>query len=157
MAQNRGKQFEAKLKEDFKKSFPSGLIERIYDQMSGYKTITNISDFFAYNYPNLFLLEAKTHKGNTFPLINLTQYDKLKEYVGTPGIRVGVIIWFQDHDKVIYIPIASVTKMKLNKKKSINIKTLYDENYRFIEIPSVKKRVFMDSDYSVLATLQDKD
>ena len=32
---------------------------------------------------------------------------------------------------------------------------LDDQSYNIIEIPSVKKRVFLDSDYTVLANLKD--
>ena len=37
---NRGKQFETKFKEDFKRSFPEGTIDRLYDSMSGFKAIS---------------------------------------------------------------------------------------------------------------------
>ena len=42
-------------------------------------------------------------------------------------------------------------------KKSYNIKWLDDENntYDAIEIPSIKKRVYMDSDYTVLQNLEE--
>ena len=157
MPNNKGKAFELKMKEDFKKSFPNGTIDRIYDSVSGYKTISNVSDFIAYNYPNIFYLECKSHLGNTFPLTNLTQYDKLKEKVGIKGVRAGVVLWFIDHDKVLYVPISSITKMKADEKKSINIKMVEDKSYNIIVIPSVKKRVFLDSDYSVLANLEEGD
>lgn len=39
-------------------------------------------------------------------------------------------------------------------KKSVGLKAI-EEGYRIIEIPSIKKRVFMDSDYSVLMNLED--
>ena len=157
MAVNRGKKFESKLKEDFERSFPLGTIDRIYDQMSGYKTIANISDFIGYNYPYLFYIEAKTHLGNTFPFSNLTQYDALCSKVGIKGVRAGVVIWFQSHSRVVYVPIKTITKMKKAGKKSINITKIDNEGYRFIEIPSKKLRVFMESDYSILMTLNDGD
>ena len=43
--------------------------------------------------------------------------------------------------------------MKKDGKKSVGISAV--DNYNIIEIPSVKKRVFMDSDYSVLLSLKD--
>jgi len=155
MANNRGKAWEQKFKEDFKRSFPGGTIDRIYDTTNGFKTISNISDFIGYNYPNIFYLECKSHLGNTFPFQNLTQYDKLKEKVGIKGVRVGVILWFIEHDRVLYIPISSITKMKEDGKKSINVKMADEKLYNIIEIPSTKKRVFLDSDYSILANLQE--
>ena len=155
MANNKGKAFEQKFRLDFQESFPEGTIDRIYDVSSGNKTISNICDFLGYNYPNIFYLECKSHLGNTFPLANLTQYDKLKEKVGIKGVRVGVIIWFIDHDTVVYVPISSITQMKNDEKKSVNIKMLKENIYKIIQIPSEKKRVFLDSDYSVLADLVD--
>ena len=156
MATNKGKQFEQKMKSDWL-LLPDVSIDRLYDQVSGYKTISNISDFIGYHYPNIFYLECKSHEGNTFPLSNLSQYDKLKEKVGIHGVRVGVIIWFISHDKVVYVPISTITKMKEDNKKSVNIKDLNDGTYRIIEIPSTKKRVFLDSDYSVLFDLAENE
>lgn len=155
MANNKGKQFEVKFKEDFKRSFPNSTIDRIYDTTNGYKTISNISDFIGYNYPNIYYLECKSHQGNTFPLTNLTQYDKLKAKVGIKGVRAGVVLWFIDHDKVCYVPISTITQLKKDDKKSVNVKMLEDKSYNIYEIPSVKKRVFLDSDYSILADLKE--
>ena len=154
---NKGKKFETKFKEDFKRSFPFGTIDRLYDQMSGYKTIANISDFIGYNYPVIMYLECKSHQGNTFPFSNLTQYEDLTEKVGIHGVRVGVVLWMIDYDSVIYVPIKTITKMKEDGLKSINMRTLNHNDYRYFDIPSKKKRVFMDSDYSVLANMEDGD
>ena len=155
MALNKGKQFELKFKEDFLKTVPGSTIDRLYDTTSGFRAVSNICDFIGYSFPNEFYLECKSILGNTFPLINLKQYDKLVQKVGIKGVRVGVIIWFIDHDKVVYVPISEVTKMKEDGKKSVNIKMLTDKSYNIIEIPSTKKRVFMDSDYSCLKNLKD--
>lgn len=151
---NIGKRFEQNFKEDFLK-IPNSTIDRLYDTAYGYKSISQISDFIGYVYPNIFYLECKEHKGNTFPLSNLTQYTKLKEKVGIPGVRVGVIIWFSDHDKILYIPISTVTKMLQFSKKSINIKDLNDEEYAVYDIPVVKKKVFLNADYSILKNLKE--
>ena len=155
MANNKGKVWEAKFKQDFKKSFPEGTIDRIYDSVSGYKTISNVSDFIGYNYPNIYYLECKSHLGNTWNFSYFTQYDKLKTKVGLKGVRAGVVLWMIDHDKVVYLPVSSVTKMMEDGKKSFNIKMLEDKSYNIIEIPSVKKRVFLDSDYSILTNLKE--
>lgn len=157
MAYNKGKAFETKFKADFLKSFPEGTIDRLIDSTSGYKAISNVCDFIGYNYPYIFYLECKSHQGNTFPLANLTQYEKLKEKVGIRGVRVGVILWFIDHDTVCYVPLQSITKMKEDGKKSINIKMLNTSDYKIIQIPSEKKRVFLDSDYTILMTLEEFD
>lgn len=157
MAINKGKKFEEKFKEDFLRTVPNCSLDRLYDSVSGFKSISNISDFIGYSKPNIMYLECKTHKGNTFPLTNLSQYDKLKEKVGIPGVRVGVVIWFEDHDRVIYVPINTITQLKNDDKKSVNIRKIEDEGYRIINIPSTKRRVYLDSDYSVLLNLEDFD
>lgn len=154
MPTNYGKAFEAKLKEDFLK-VEGSTIDRLYDSVSGFHGIKNISDFVGYLYPNIYYLECKSHNGNTFPLANLTQFDKLKEKIGIPGVRAGVVLWFIDHKKVIYIPISTFIKLKEDEKKSFNIKMLGNEDYFSLEIPGKVKRLFIDSDYSVLKNLKD--
>lgn len=153
---SKGKQFESKFAEDIRKRFKTGTLIRLPDQISGYKySSANICDFLLYNYPNFYFIECKSHLGNTFPLANLTQYDKLKEKVGIPGVRAGVILWMIDHDVVVYLPISTVTKMKDDGRKSFNVKMLEEKTYNIKVMPSVKKRVFLDTDYSSLTQLKD--
>lgn len=156
---NKGKEFEEKFKIDFLKTVPNPSLDRLYDSTSGYKTISNVCDFIGYSYPNIFYLECKSHLGNTWNFSYFTQYDKLKEKVGIPGVRSGVILWMIDHDVVVYLPTNTVTQMKADGLKSFNIKLINNnpKDYRFIIIPSIKKRVYMDSDYSNLLYLKDND
>lgn len=153
MANNYGKAFEQKFKKDFLKTVPNSTIDRLYDTMSGYKAISQISDYIGYSFPNIFYMECKSHKGASIPFDNITQYSKLLQKVGIPGVRAGVILWLIDKDIVYYIPISTIKQMKKDGKKSVGISAV--DNYNIIEIPSVKKRVFMDSDYSVLLSLKD--
>lgn len=156
MSLNRGKQFEEHFRLDFLNSVDGAFLLRLPDQMSGYKGYSkNLCDFIAYKYPNLFLIECKTHNGNTFPLSNLTQYDMLKARVGIYGVRVGVIIWFVDRDLIVYVPISEISKMKNDGKKSVHVDMLKKNEYRLIEIPTEKKRVFLSGDYSVLLNLEE--
>lgn len=156
MAQNRGKEFEARFKQQFLASFPNSFILRLPDQVSGYKyTSSNICDFIGYAKGKLYLIECKTHLGASFPLSNLSQYNKLLPYVGIPGVRVGVVLWLIDKDKIFYVPISTVIQMKIKNKKSISYKDI--DKWRIMEIPSIKKVVFMDSDYSVLDMLEEGD
>ena len=153
---NIGKIFESKFLDDWKKSFLNSFIYRVSDQVSGYKyTSSNMCDFICFSNGILFLIECKEHKGNTFPLSNLTQYSKLKEKVGIPGVRVGVVIWFSDHDKILYVPISTITKMLLANKKSVNIQDLSKEEYVIYDIPAIKKKVFLSADYSILKNLKE--
>ena len=154
MPTNYGKAFETKLKEDFLK-VEGSTIDRLYDPVGGFHGISNVSDFIGYIYPNIYYLECKSHNGNTFPLANLTQFDKLKEKVGIPGVRAGVVIWFIEHKKVVYVPISTFIKLKEDGKKSFNIKMLGSEEYFSLEIPGKAKRLFIDSDYNILKNLED--
>lgn len=155
---NRGKAFEQKVKEDLKK-IPEAVIERLPDQMSGMYGSRNVSDFIFYKYPNLYFIECKTTNENTFPFSNLSQFDELIKRSGKPGVRSGVILWFVKHSKVVYIPVKTIEKMKEDNLKSINIKhVINNHDYRLFEVPSVKKRVFLDSDYeSIFSCLLDGD
>lgn len=154
MPTNYGKKWETKVKEDLS-TLEGVSLDRIYDSVSGYKSVSNISDFIAYLYPNIFYLEVKSIKGNTFPLKNLTQYEKLKTKVGIHGVRTGVILWYIDHCKVVYVPISTVTKLIEDDKKSVNVKMLDDDTYNLKLVPSVTKRVFPTCDYRMLTTLTD--
>jgi hypothetical protein len=88
-------------------------------------------------------------------LEKLTQYDKLLTKVGIKGVRTGVILWFVDHHKVLYVPISSIQKTKEDGKKSVNVKMLDTNEYNIKIIPSVKKRTFLTCDYTVLKELVD--
>lgn len=154
MAKNYGKKFEEKFKGDFLKLEGSSL-DRLYDVMNGYKSIKQVSDFIGYVYPNIFYLECKSHKGASIPISNITQYENLKKKVGIPGVRSGVVLWLYEKDKVFYIPTKTITQLKAAGEKSIGLRHI--DKYRMIPIPSVKKIVFMDSDYSVLLNLNEYD
>lgn len=156
MSKSRGKDFENKVKADFSR-IPDSHIERLFDVMTGYKAMRSRSDFVAYVFPNQFWIECKSHYGNTFPFSELRQYEDLLEVAGIKGIRSGIVLWMIDHDIVVYLPVKTVKQMKLDGKKSFNIKDLNSSKYRIIVIPSKKKRVYMDSDYSILTSLEEGD
>ena len=156
MGASKGKAFEDKFKADFSK-LEGVSLDRLYDPVSGFNGIRNICDFLGYKYPNIFYLECKSSQDNTWNFSAYSQYEKQLTKVGIYGVRVGVVLWMIKHDVVVYLPTKTIQKMKLDNKKSFNIKELYNDKYRIIKIPSVKKRVFMDSDYSVLFDLEEGD
>ena len=151
MATNYGKKFEKVFEQDWLRAFPGSFIMRLPDQQSGYYgTSANPCDYICFVNGTLHLIELKSHNGNTFPLDNLRQFEKLQQYSGIDGVKIGVIIWYRDHDKVVYCPFNSILKMKMDDRKSVNIKYLDTKEYELIEIPSEKKRVFLASDYKCL-------
>lgn len=156
MSKNLGKAFEQKFSEDWKKSFPNTFLYRLHDQVTGYKiTSQNPCDFLAFHHNQLWMIECKETKENTFNFGKLTQYDRLLVYSDLEDVNTYVIIWFSQHDTVIAVKAKDVERMKSDGLKSINIKTTDRELYNIKVIPSQKKRVFMDSDYSCLTKLKD--
>lgn len=151
------KNFESKFKQDFQK-IPGSTIDRLYDTTNGFHGITNPCDFIGFVYPNIFYVELKTTKGNTLPLDRITQYDKLIQKSGIKGVRSGVIIWFYDKDKTIYCPISQIKQMKIDGKKSVNLKNLIDKKeYKYYDIQGTKKKVYFDNDYVVLTQMEEGD
>lgn len=58
------------------------------------------------------MIECKSIKGNTFPLANLTQYNLMLSYSEVDGVFPAVIVWFIDHDKIIYVPLDVISELK---------------------------------------------
>lgn len=146
---NLGKSFEEKFKQDWIKTFPDSFIMRLYDQVSGYKTVSrNISDFICYKKPYFYIIECKSHAGASFPFEKLIQYDKMVSFIDIPGIIIGVVLFLYDKDLVLFVPLKTIKKMKEDGLKSVGIKHL--DSYAILKIPSKKLRVYMDSDYSCL-------
>lgn len=154
---NKGKAFEKRFLQDWLK-IPGAFALRLPDQQSGYYgTSTNPCDFICYSYPNMFLLELKSHGGKSFPLSAFKQYEKLVGYDGIDGVKIGVILWLYECDKVIYIPIKTFKKIIEDGKKSFSIKNLETKEYDCFELPSTKLRTFMTTDYSFLINLAKSD
>lgn len=152
---NLGKDYEDRFKKNFKENFPKRFILRLKDNVSMYRgSSKNPCDFLCMPSNKLFMIEAKCHYGNTFPFSLLSQYDDLITYVGTEDVEIGVFIWFIDHDKELYVPIETITKMKEDGEKSVNIRKLKD--YKVVHVPSTKLRVFLKSDYSFMKEKIDK-
>ena len=148
---NRGKQFEKIFEKDWIKTFPKTLVLRLKDDVSGYYgTGKNPCDFICHPDNNVYMIETKTHYENRFPFKDFSQYDTLLAYQDCLNTKIGLVVWFIDYDLVLYFPLQTITKMKDKGLKSINLRHLTHEEYEYIEIPSVKKRVFMESDYSIL-------
>ena len=145
---DKGKQFELKFRQNWQDTVPDSFCYRLNDQMSGFMGSSNVSDFICYKKPDLFLIECKKHLGNTLPFSAFRQYEGLTQYADVEGVHAGVVCWFEDHDKVLWIPIQTFMKLKSEDKKSFNIKD--KDKYECLELPSKKLRTFMNTDYSAL-------
>lgn len=153
MSIDYGKKFEERFKKDWVNS-TGGIVVRLYDNTSGYLSISNICDFICYKYPNIFFIECKSHKGASIPFDAISQYDKLVLMNNEKGVRAGIILWLYEKDLVLYIPIDVMKNLIIRGEKSVGIRHL-DEFNDIITIPSKKLRTFMESDYSVLLSLEE--
>lgn len=146
---NLGKKFEQQFKSDILRL--NYFIYRLPDQVTGNKiTSRNPCDFFVYCKPYLRLIECKSIHGNTFPLSNFKQYDLMLSYVKDSDATGSIVIWFIDKDRILYIPIETVTLLKSKKLKSININKLEELEDKYIEVKCIKKKIFLYSDYQFL-------
>jgi len=148
---NLGKKFETVFKQDWKACFPGTFLYRLPDQVSGYKTTSqNPCDFLGFNNGLLWMLECKETKEGTINFAKIPQLARLKDYIGLTDVQPYIIVWFSKHDKVIACHASEALKMQADGKKSISLKMLDDKSYNIIDLPSVKKRVFLETDYTYL-------
>ena len=143
-----GKKFESRFHQDWLETVPDSFCYRLNDQMSGYAGSSNVSDFICFK-GDLFLIECKSHAGNTFS-VDFRQYDGLLAQSGITGVHAGVVLWMYDHDLVIWLPIETFKKLKEDGKKSFNVKMIGTDEYEYLILPSKKMRTFMKTDYSAL-------
>ena len=155
MPYNIGVAFEQKFKEDWHKSFPNSLCFKVANQMSGYLAINNYCDFICYDGKRMYMIDCKSHKGASISFSDFPQFERLNGLKKNPNLITGIVLWLYEKDKVYFIPTYTFEKAKNNKLKSINPKTIDRELYYILEIPSVKLRTFMNSDYSVLTDVPD--
>ena len=144
MPPNYGKEFEGVVRKAFEK-VPNVSIDRLHDQTTKFKGSTNICDFIVYREPYEYYFECKSVHGNTLPFRNIsaTQWNGLLEKSFIEGVYAGIICWWIDKDRTLFIPIQTLQKL-LN---SGNVSYRYDwDSYDVVEIKGKKKRVFFDYD-----------
>lgn len=146
MGVNRGKQFENVIRKCFEQ-VEGVSIDRLNDNTAGFKGVAGICDFIVFKSPLLLYLECKSCYGNTLNFHNITetQWEGMLEKSKIKGVVAGVVIWFMDRDKTIFIPIQTLQLMKEEGLKSVNINMLSEDEY--LEIPGKKKRVFFDYNF----------
>lgn len=150
MAVNRGKQFEDVVREAFEK-VPGVSIDRLHDQTTHYKGSTNICDFIVYREPYEYYFECKSVHGASLPFSNITdtQWNGLLEKSKIEGVFAGIICWFVDKNKTLFLPIQILNQLRRTDNKSVR----YDINEyigNVVEIKGKKKRVFFEYDMESL-------
>ena len=148
MGINRGKQFEQLVKEQIEK-LSNVSIDRLYDITTGYINQSNICDFIIYKKPNILYLECKAIHGNTLNFksnIRQNQWEGLlakSTYI--TGAEAGILVWFIDLDKTLFLDIQYLDLLKSKGNKSFNINK--DINViPTIELSGKKKKVFFEYD-----------
>ena len=147
-----GKAFESVFRLQWKKCFPNTLVFRLKDLMNGYKdTSQNPCDFLCFpGHNRLFMVECKEHKGASIPFSAIPQYERLLEYKDYYDVYPGVLVWLSEKDVVFWVPISEMEKMVNAGMKSVGISAIEKKEYNIVVIPSEKKRVYMDTDYTYL-------
>lgn len=145
MAKNIGKCFE----EEVKASIPPDFyIERYKDDTAGFKGVANPADFRLYKYPNLFLLELKTHKGKSIPLdkIRPNQIQGMYKAYQHEGIYAGFLLNYRDLAETYYVSVEDLVEfINSTERKSIPVEWCREIGLR---IEQKKKRVRYSYDLS---------
>ena len=148
MANNKGKEFEAVVKQAFEK-MENVSIDRFKDTIARQKDNKNPSDFVVYKKPYEYYVECKTTTQNTLNFNNIRQWDDLVEKSKIKGVIAGVLVWFRNQDKTIFVPIQSLVIAKENGCKSIHYMAIENGQklgFTGVIIPGKKKRVYFDYD-----------
>ena len=132
---SQGKEFEERLESalcEVPKSYTLGLTD-------SFGFTENPSDFIFFKDGTLYLIEAKSHEGNVFPLkmISPNQWNYLN--VSVSGVKSFVIIWFVSHDVTRLFDFNYLLGAKNNDIKSIR----YDDEHGII-VPAIKKRSYFE-------------
>lgn len=155
MAYNLGKKFEDKVKRDWALSLPGRTLIRLADQQSRYKgQSSNVSDYIGHAFNKMWLIECKETKENTFNFAKLTQYDRLLEHKDEENTLPGVLLWFSKHNVIIWVNIGVIEQMKLDGKKSINIKDVENQTYKLYVIPTKKLITFLRCDFTYFENIE---
>lgn len=142
-----GKKFESKFEQYWQESVPGAFIYRLYDTVRGQSGVNNDCDYICYAQGHCFLVECKEHTKNTFPFSAFSQYERLIKYKDLEGVHAGVVLWFRDHDRVVWVPIETFIQLKEEGAASFHVKMIDDPKYECLELPSKKLRAYMQTDY----------
>lgn len=154
MALNRGKAFEDKFREDWKKDFPNTLVYRLADQVTGYRTTSqNPCDFICFPGKKIFMVECKSFKGASISFSAIPQYERLLKYKKLRNVVPGVVFWFREKDLILWADIHTLEKIYIDGNKSVQLRMFTSGEYDLKEIPAVKKRVYLEADYTQLVDL----
>lgn len=132
---NDGKPFEQRVEKNFKKY---GICyDRIHDQMSGLKGSTNICDYIAYLYPNIYYIECKSCSADKFNMLSMIRENQWKGLLDKdiiPGTRAGYLVWMSKYKQLYWLSAFSADIWYKSGIKSLSIE---DFNRIGIKIPEL--------------------
>ena len=94
----------------------------------------------------MYAIECKATNKPSLPFANITdfQWSELLEMSQVSGVVAGIMCWYVNYDRTVFIPMQFLEHLKQNGAKSIR----YDaDDWAIIEIQGQKKRVFWDYDF----------
>ena len=149
MRVNRGKQFEEQIKNSLSRVRDTAVV-RLHDPQGGFAGVCNICDFIVFKSPHQYYLECKSCYGNTLSFSNITkhQWSGLLAVSNIYKVVAGVVVWFIDHDRTIFLPIQSLQQMREANLKSVNIRKIDEQCPHYINIPGTKRRILFDYDFT---------
>ena len=148
MAISRGKQFEWEIKNQLLR-VPEISVDRIYDVTTGFVNQNTLCDFIVFKDRILHYFECKAIKGATLNFkshIRENQWEGLVEKSTIPFVNAGILCWFIDYDKTVFISIDELVKLKKQGKKSFHILKDID-TVPIIKLEGKKRRVFFNYDF----------
>jgi len=80
------------------------------DDSLGFANVRNPGDFILYKFPNVYLLELKSHKGKSIPLGALQPYqvESLHRYSQMEGVVAGFVFNFRDINETYFVDAVTV-------------------------------------------------
>lgn len=127
MTNNPGKVFQ----EDFTKSFSEYeediSVDRLKDDMAGFKAVTNICDFIVYQNPCQYFFELKSYQGRTIPkkAFRENQLEGLLKKAKIDGAVPGFILNYRlaaDDQRAYFVHISDIHTILVSLgRKSISI------------------------------------
>ncbi len=143
---NRGKDFEHQVREGLQK-VPNTEVYRLPDQITYRVGSKNPCDMFVFHAPLFYAIECKSVYGDRLPFANISEYQwsELLRMSKLPGIVSGILCWYIDRDRTVFIPIQFLETLKQNGAKSIR----YDaDDSHLIDIKGKKRKILWDYDFS---------
>ena len=148
---NYGKEWEKKFAAQWRAAFPTNLLERIQDQVSGYKTVSqNVADYYAFINHKLVYIECKETQEGTLNFSKFPQLDRLLDKMQYEDVLGFVVIWFRKYQKVIMVNALDADQMRKDDHASIALSMLQKKSYNIIEIPSATYKMYPKCDFKIM-------